>query len=97
MLIPLLRNGRTRQCASGLAARSCSWSWPVPRRSRSSETRSPFHGRPSLRQSLVGWVVQLPEAPLDLDIPAHVEALRCACEHFPAIGGRIPPSEGAKD
>ncbi|HYO55001.1 DUF5953 family protein [Archangium sp.] len=35
-----------------------------------------------------GWVVSLTEAPLDLDKPAHVEALRGAYERFPEIGGR---------
>ncbi|HEX8698601.1 MAG TPA: DUF5953 family protein [Myxococcaceae bacterium] len=35
-----------------------------------------------------GWVVQLTEAPLDLDNPAHLDALKRAYERFPAIGGR---------
>ncbi|WP_404369844.1 DUF5953 family protein [Corallococcus coralloides] len=35
-----------------------------------------------------GWVVQLTEAPLDYDNPAHIEALQRAYERFPAIGGR---------
>jgi hypothetical protein len=35
-----------------------------------------------------GWVVSLTEAPLDLDTPAHVEALKGAYERFPEIGGR---------
>jgi hypothetical protein len=36
-----------------------------------------------------GWVVRLTEAPLDLDIPAHMEALLRAYERFPRIGGRV--------
>ncbi|HZH12796.1 MAG TPA: DUF5953 family protein [Archangium sp.] len=35
-----------------------------------------------------GWVVSLTEAPLDLDKPAHLEALKQAYERFPQIGGR---------
>ena len=35
-----------------------------------------------------GWVVSLTEAPLDLDNPAHHEALKRAYARFPAIGGR---------
>jgi hypothetical protein len=35
-----------------------------------------------------GWVVQLTDAPLDLSIPSHLEALRRAYEVLPAIGGR---------
>jgi hypothetical protein len=35
-----------------------------------------------------GWVVQLTEAPLDLDNPAHLDALLRAYERFPVIGGR---------
>ncbi|WP_167506501.1 DUF5953 family protein [Corallococcus carmarthensis] len=38
-----------------------------------------------------GWVVQLTEAPLDLDNPAHIDALLRAYERFPAIGGRASP------
>ena len=38
-----------------------------------------------------GWVVQLTDAPLDLDIPAHLDALKRAYERFPAIGGRDSP------
>jgi hypothetical protein len=38
-----------------------------------------------------GWVVRLTEAPLDLDIPAHLEALLRAYERFPLIGGRLTP------
>jgi hypothetical protein len=37
-----------------------------------------------------GWVVQLTEAPLDLDIPAHLDALLRAYERFPRIGGCVP-------
>ncbi len=35
-----------------------------------------------------GWVVQLTDAPLDLDNPAHLDALKRAYERFPQIGGR---------
>jgi hypothetical protein len=35
-----------------------------------------------------GWVVQLTDAPLDLDNPAHLDALKWAYERFPEIGGR---------
>ena len=35
-----------------------------------------------------GWIVQLTEAPLDLDNPAHLDALKRAYERFPRIGGR---------
>ncbi len=35
-----------------------------------------------------GWVVSLTDAPLDLDKPAHLEALKQAYERFPEIGGR---------
>jgi hypothetical protein len=35
-----------------------------------------------------GWVVQLTDAPLDYDNPAHLDALKRAYERFPVIGGR---------
>ncbi|WNG33430.1 hypothetical protein F0U61_07220 [Archangium violaceum] len=35
-----------------------------------------------------GWVVRLTDTPLDLDNPAHLEALKRAYERFPEIGGR---------
>ncbi|MFY2557346.1 DUF5953 family protein [Corallococcus terminator] len=35
-----------------------------------------------------GWVVQLTDAPLDLNDPAHLDALLRAYERFPEIGGR---------
>ncbi|MFE8598472.1 DUF5953 family protein [Archangium violaceum] len=35
-----------------------------------------------------GWVVQLTDAPLDLDNPAHLDALKRAYERFLEIGGR---------
>ena len=35
-----------------------------------------------------GWVVQVTDAPLDLDNPAHLDALKRAYERFPEIGGR---------
>ncbi|WP_044181284.1 DUF5953 family protein [Hyalangium minutum] len=38
-----------------------------------------------------GWVVQLTDAPLDLDDPAHLDALKRAYERFPVIGGRDSP------
>jgi len=38
-----------------------------------------------------GWVVRLTDAPLDLDNPAHLDALLRAYEHFPEIGGRSAP------
>lgn len=38
-----------------------------------------------------GWVVQLTDAPLDYDNPAHLDALKRAYERFPAVGGRSVP------
>ncbi|MFL5346203.1 MAG: DUF5953 family protein [Hyalangium sp.] len=38
-----------------------------------------------------GWIVQLTNAPLDLDNPAHLDALKRAYERFPQIGGRDSP------
>ena len=38
-----------------------------------------------------GWVVQLTDAPLDLDNPTHLDALLRAYERFPEIGGRAAP------
>jgi hypothetical protein len=38
-----------------------------------------------------GWVVQLTDTPLDLDNPAHLDALLRAYERFPEIGGRAAP------
>lgn len=35
-----------------------------------------------------GWVVQLTDAPLDYDNPAHLDALVRTYERFPGIGGR---------
>ncbi|MCP3137793.1 DUF5953 family protein [Pyxidicoccus xibeiensis] len=43
------------------------------------------------RTATGGWVVQLTDAPLDLDKPAHLDALKRAYERFPAIGGRAAP------
>ncbi|MFY2563173.1 DUF5953 family protein [Corallococcus terminator] len=43
------------------------------------------------RTATGGWLVQLTEAPLDLDNPAHLDALLRAYERFPAIGGRAVP------
>jgi hypothetical protein len=42
----------------------------------------------SRRTATGGWVVQLTETPLDLDNPAHLNALKRAYERFPEIGGR---------
>jgi hypothetical protein len=38
-----------------------------------------------------GWVVRLTDEPLDLDNPAHLEALLRAYARFPQIGGRSAP------
>jgi hypothetical protein len=38
-----------------------------------------------------GWVVRLTDAPLDLDDPTHLDALKRAYERFPEIGGRAAP------
>ncbi|RKH65745.1 DUF5953 family protein [Corallococcus aberystwythensis] len=46
----------------------------------------------SRRTATGGWVVQLTDAPLDLDIPEHLDALKQAYERFPVIGGRPAPS-----
>jgi uncharacterized protein DUF5953 len=43
------------------------------------------------RTATGGWVVRLTEAPLDLDTPAHLDALKRAYERFPEIGGRSTP------
>jgi hypothetical protein len=40
------------------------------------------------RTATGGWVVRHTETPLDLDNPAHLDALKRACERFPEIGGR---------
>ncbi len=45
----------------------------------------------SRRTATGGWVVQLTDAPLDLDNPAHLDALKRAYERFPEIGGRSAP------
>jgi hypothetical protein len=45
----------------------------------------------SRRTTSGGWVVQLTDAPLDLDNPAHLDALKRAYERFPEIGGRSTP------
>jgi hypothetical protein len=45
----------------------------------------------SRRTAAGGWIVQLTEVPLDLDNPAHLEALLRAYERFPEIGGRVTP------
>jgi len=38
-----------------------------------------------------GWVVQLTDTQLNLDNPAHLDALKRAYERFPEIGGRVAP------
>ncbi|MCP3140204.1 DUF5953 family protein [Pyxidicoccus xibeiensis] len=43
------------------------------------------------RTATGGWVVRLTDAPLDLDNPAHLEALLRAYERFPEVGGRVTP------
>ncbi|MBN9685209.1 hypothetical protein JYJ93_22450 [Corallococcus sp. NCSPR001] len=43
------------------------------------------------RTATGGWVVQLTEAPLDLDDPAHLNTLKRTYERFPEIGGRAAP------
>jgi hypothetical protein len=45
----------------------------------------------SRRTASGAWVVQLTDAPLDLDNPAHLDALLRAYERFPEIGGRSAP------
>ncbi|HET6261131.1 MAG TPA: DUF5953 family protein [Chloroflexia bacterium] len=45
----------------------------------------------SRRTATGGWVVRLTDAPLDLDNPAHLDALKRAYERFPEIGGRSAP------
>ncbi|HYH98424.1 DUF5953 family protein [Hyalangium sp.] len=45
----------------------------------------------SRRTETGGWIVPLTEAPLDLDNPAHLDALMRAYERFPVIGGRVTP------
>ena len=45
----------------------------------------------SQRTATGGWIVSLTDAPLDLDNPAHLDALKRAYERFPEIGGRSPP------
>jgi uncharacterized protein DUF5953 len=40
------------------------------------------------RTATGGWVVQLTEAPLDLDNPAHLDAIKRAYARLPEIGGR---------
>jgi hypothetical protein len=45
----------------------------------------------SRRTASGGWVVQLTDAPLDLDNPTHLNVLLRAYERFPEIGGRSAP------
>jgi hypothetical protein len=50
----------------------------------------------SRRTATGGWVVRLTDAPLELDNPAHLEALLSAYERFPVIGGRQGARAGRK-
>lgn len=43
------------------------------------------------RRTAGGWVVQLTDAPLELDDPVHLETLKRAYERFSEIGGRAAP------
>jgi hypothetical protein len=43
------------------------------------------------RTAMGGWIVRLTEEPLDLDNPAHLDALKRVYERFPEIGGRVTP------
>jgi hypothetical protein len=43
------------------------------------------------RTATGGWVVRLTDTPLDLDNPAHLDALKRAYARFPEIGGRSTP------
>ncbi|GHH04895.1 DUF5953 family protein [Comamonas sp. JC664] len=45
----------------------------------------------SRRTASGGWVVQLTDAPLDLDNPTHLDTLKRTYERFPEIGGRAAP------
>jgi hypothetical protein len=45
----------------------------------------------SQRTATGGWVVRITDAPLDLDNPAHLDALKRAYQRFPEIGGRAAP------
>ena len=45
----------------------------------------------SRRTASGGWVVQLTDAPLDLDNPMHLDTLKRTYERFPEIGGRAAP------
>ena len=45
----------------------------------------------SRRTATGGWVVQLTDAPLNLDNPAHLDTLKWAYERFPEVGGRATP------
>ncbi|NTX34841.1 hypothetical protein HUA74_10560 [Myxococcus sp. CA051A] len=57
-----------------------------PDASRDAELLTRARGTPS-----GGWVVQLTDAPLDLDDPAHLDVLLRTYERFPEIGGRSVP------
>ena len=68
-----------RACSSAAAAEAIGF--PDPARDAELLSRS-------RRTATGGWVVQLTEAPLDLDNPAHLDALKRTYERFPEIGGR---------
>jgi hypothetical protein len=57
-----------------------------PDRSRDAELLTRSRGT-----ALGGWLVRLTDAPLDLDNPAHLDALLRAYARFPQIGGRAAP------
>jgi hypothetical protein len=68
----------------GSAAAAKAIGFPDPARDAELLTRS-------RRTASGGWVVQLTDAPLDLESPAHLDALKRAYERFPQIGGRDSP------
>jgi hypothetical protein len=67
---------------SAAAARAIGFPDPV----RDTELRSRAR-----RTATGGWIVQLTDAPLDLENPAHLETLLRAYERFPVVGGRSAP------
>ncbi len=67
---------------SDAAARAIGFPDPAPDAELLSQAR---------RTATGGWVVRLTDVPLDLDNPAHLDALKRAYERFPGIGGRSPP------
>jgi hypothetical protein len=61
--------------------------WPELRLLHSCSCRS-LRAHVRRRRTARGWVVRLTDAPLDLDNPAHLDALLRAYERFPEIGWR---------